>query len=170
MHRIIGNQRMRAAEWANMRFGTGLGEDDKFTALILEKDLEIQAVVYYTDWAPGNSIDVHLAAIPGRRWLTRPFLSAAFRYPFLELGVRRMGATIAANNADSLRWTKHCGFIQEGVKRKAGQNGIDLIIFGLLREECRFLDGPPPEIWSITDIRVPIHAPGSHTGKIPLLN
>lgn len=60
-----------------------------------------------------------------------------------------MGASIAASNADSLRWTRHCGFTHEGTKRKAGAGGEDILIFGLLKEECRFLSGPAPDIWSI---------------------
>lgn len=35
---------------------------------------------------------------------------------------------------------KRLGFVQEGVCRKA-LDGKDVIIFGMLRDECRFLNG-----------------------------
>ena len=113
------------------------------------RGLEIQAVVLYNQYVPENSIDLHIAAVPGKRWMTPSFLRATFRYPFLQLGVRQMGALVASDNADSLRLTRRVGFIQEGVARQAWADGIDVICFGMLRHECKWLDGPAPDIWSL---------------------
>ena len=111
--------------------------------------MDIYAVSLYTNFSPNSSIDLTVAAVGGRRWMTRDFLRATFFYPFEQLKVRRIGALVAANNADSLRITKHAGFTLEGIAREAWAPGIDIVCFGMLRHECRFLDGVTPKIWSI---------------------
>lgn len=148
--RIIANQKHRAALWARQNFpGHGLGEwGDNFTALLLEKDLEVRAAVFYNSFHPDDSVDMHVAAL-GRNWLNRPFLRAVFRYPFIQLNVRRVGALVSAENSPSLRFVRHLGFTQEGIAREAWGRGVDTICFGMLKRECRYLSGPEPEIWSI---------------------
>lgn len=174
--RIISGDNARAGAFARQHIGVDAFHGSDFTSLSLVKGLETQAVVLYNNWNPGNSIEVHLAAVPGKRWLTRPFLSAAFRYPFLELGVRRMTALIAADNEPSLRWTRHIGFVQEGIAREAWAEGVDIVIFGMLRSECKYLSGPPPEIWSAchrktfgpNSARSTSHHCGTITGQQPV--
>jgi len=149
MWRIISGQNEQAGKWARDLFGRqDFFADGSFTSLILERDLEIQSVVLYNQYVPGASIDLSIASVPGKRWMTPSFLRATFRYPFLELGVRRVGALVASDNAESLRLTRHAGFVQEGVAREAWAPGVDIVCFGMLKSECRFLDGPQPEIWS----------------------
>jgi RimJ/RimL family protein N-acetyltransferase len=147
MLRIWGDKRLEAAKWAQATQGVYIDPTDKFVALVLADDIAIKAAVFYNNWQPGNSVLMHIAAIPGRRWLTRPFLAAAFRYPFLQLGVRRVGGEILASNAPSLRFARHIGFVDEGIQREAGPGGQDVIAMGMLRRECRWLAGPPPQIW-----------------------
>jgi RimJ/RimL family protein N-acetyltransferase len=150
MHRIIANQRHRAARWAQEHFFAHRMEwGDNFAALLLEKDGAIRAATFFDRFYPRCSIDMHIAAVPGSRWMTRDFLRASFRYPFLQLGVRRLGANVAANNGASLRLAKHVGFVLEGVSRDEWAEGVDVLRFGMKRNECCFLDGEPPIIWRI---------------------
>lgn len=144
MIRVIGNEKQRALEWAAGRWGMTIDADEwgAYSAMILEKDGDIQAAVLFKGYLPKNSsIEVHLAAVSGGRWLTRPFLRAAFEYPFGQLGVRRITALIAADNLPSIRWTEHCGFTREGVVREGWSETVDLFVYGLLKRECRFLGG-----------------------------
>ena len=80
-----------------------------------------------------------IAAVEGR-WLIRPFLAAAFRIPFLEWEMRRVGASVAANNAKSMRFVEHLGFVQEGRIREGVGPNVDLLIYGMLKSECRYLE------------------------------
>jgi RimJ/RimL family protein N-acetyltransferase len=110
------------------------------TTLHHENSSGITAVVVYNQYIPPTSIDIHVVASPdGRRWLTRPFLVAVFRYPFEQLGVRRVTARIGANNHKAKRFLESLGFTHEGTIRQGWEPGIDLLIFGLLKGECRFL-------------------------------
>lgn len=138
-YRIIGNDRKRALEWALGQFPNPVpGDFDKASALILEKDCTIRAVVVYSHWYPATSVQISVASLGGR-WLTRPFLAAVFRNPFIEWDMRRVESHIAADNAQSIRFCEHLGFVQEGRLRQGSGPGIDTLIYGMLKSECRFL-------------------------------
>lgn len=138
MYRIIGDQRSRGLEWSVPRLNAGQGDWDRASCLILEKDGDITAVAVYNNWYPKNSVEISIAAVEGR-WLTRPFLSAVFSNPFIEWEMRRVGSSIAADNIRSIRFCEHLGFTQEGRIRQAAPNGQDLLLYGLLKSECRYL-------------------------------
>ncbi|MBB3947055.1 RimJ/RimL family protein N-acetyltransferase [Rhizobium skierniewicense] len=74
-----------------------------------------------------------------RRWITRELIIKVFCYPFLQLNYPRLNSFVSVNNADAIRFNEHFGFQREGVMRKAGDEGEDLIVYGMLREECRWL-------------------------------
>ena len=138
-YRIIGNQRERGKAWAIPRLNAGPGNWDGASALILEKDNDIIACVLYNRWYPATSVEISVASLEGRRWLTRPFLSAVFRFPFVEWGMRRVGASIAATNFTSIRFCEHLGFVREGCIRQGAADGNDLLLYGMLKNECRYL-------------------------------
>lgn len=139
-HRIIGNDRERGLAWAIPRLDAGIGHWDDASCLILEKDSEITAVAVYNRWYPKKSVEISIASVGGR-WLTRPFLAAVFGNPFVNWEMPRVGASIAEDNHKSIRFCGHLGFLQEGRIREAAPNGKDLILFGMLKNECRFLGG-----------------------------
>lgn len=118
------------------RMGGG-GPFREFTALGLVKDGELVAGVIYNLYT-GTSICMHVGAKPGRRWLTRGFLYAAFDYPFNELKCRRVTGLVPSKNSDARRFDRHLGFEFEGIMRHALADD-DLMIFGLLKENCRWL-------------------------------
>lgn len=137
-HRIIGNDRKRGLGWAIPRLEAGLGHWDTASCLILEKDGDITAVAVYNHFYPQNSVEISIASVGGR-WLTRPFLRLVFGNPFLEWGMRRVGSSIATDNHKSIRFCEHLGFKREGCLRQAAPNGQDLLLYGLLESECRYL-------------------------------
>ena len=104
----------------------------------LERDGELIAGVIYEGFT-GANVWMHVAAVPGRRWMNREFLRYAFSYPFDEMKVQRVSGWVEANNADALRFDKHLGFRQEAVLRGAGRGGVDVIIFVMTRKECRYV-------------------------------
>jgi hypothetical protein len=64
-------------------------------------------------------------------------IKRVLEYPFQVRDLRRISAEIDASNERSIRNAKKLGFVEEGRKRKAGKDGGDIIIVGMLREECR---------------------------------
>lgn len=84
-------------------------------------------------------MDISIAAIAGKSWLTRAFLRAAFGNPFLVWNMRRITLQIAADNARSIRFAEHLGFVREGCVRDGYAEGVDTLIYGMLKRECRFI-------------------------------
>ena len=106
----------------------------------LIKDDELIAGVMFDDYN-GSNMWMHVAAIPGRRWMTRDFLYATFAYPFLQLNIRRLSGWVEADNIDARKFDEHIGFKQEAVLKQAGRNGVDVIIYSMFKDDCRFIKG-----------------------------
>lgn len=136
--RIILDERDRLAAWAQARIAHVPSWGEWCEAIGLERDGELAAVVVYNLYSDCD-IAMHVAAVPGRRWMTREFLRVVFRYPFRQLGVRRVTGYVPEKNTDALRFDLHLGFVREGLMRNALPDD-NIIILGMLRDECRFLD------------------------------
>ncbi|WP_395138278.1 GNAT family N-acetyltransferase [Schlegelella aquatica] len=136
--RIILDDHLRVVRWVAPRI------DEEPEGLLpaigigLEQDGQLIAGVLYTRYT-GTSMEMHVAAIPGRRWLTREYLQTCFAYPFDMVGCRRVTGLVRASNYEARRFDEHLGFKQEGVLRKAAADGDDIIVYGMLREECRWI-------------------------------
>lgn len=72
-----------------------------------------------------------------RGWLSRGFLRVVFAYLWNQLNLRRVTGRIHDNNADAIEASQRLGFVCEGRLRQARPDGGDVLIYGLLREECR---------------------------------
>lgn len=135
--RTIWDQSAAVADWVGTRI-SGIPRWGDCAAIGLAEDDRLIAGVVYSRYFPGVMIDMSVAAEPGSRWVSRSFLRDVFRYPFVQLGLGRVQACIAADNAPSLRLCAGLGFQHEGTLRQAGEGGRDVLVFGLLRGECRW--------------------------------
>lgn len=135
--RLVLDDKARCGAWALERIAHVPSWGEWFEAIGLERDGDLLAVVVYNLWS-GADIAMHVAAMPGRRWMTRAFLRAVFRYPFVQLECQRVTGYVPASNADALRFDRHLGFVEEGRMREALPNGEDVIVLGLLKRECRW--------------------------------
>jgi RimJ/RimL family protein N-acetyltransferase len=78
----------------------------------------------------------HIAmAADNPKWATKSVIAALLKYPFLQLGCRRVTTYTASKNERALRFNRGIGFKQEGVMRW-GYGDDDCVIMGLLREEA----------------------------------
>ena len=98
-------------------------------------------VVIYDTFTTGDCL-FHTASDGAGRWVTKEFIIRAMAYPFHQLRQRRLTALVSEHNAASLRFTRHFGWKQEGVLREAGARGEDVILFGMLLSECRWIAPP----------------------------
>lgn len=110
-------------------------------AIGIEVDGETRAIFVY-DTFSATGCYVHISARRMRDWLPadpREVLTPIFAFPFLQCGYSRITTTISARNRPSLAFTKWIGGTREGLLRRACPDGSDLVVFGMLREECRWL-------------------------------
>ena len=97
---------------------------------------EIRFAAIYDDWSDVGCL-FHFASDGKPNWFTREMAIRCFAYPFMQCGLRRMSALISLYNRPAVQFTmRFGGWKHEGTLRKAGLDGEDLLLFGLLREDC----------------------------------
>ena len=101
-------------------------------------DKLIAGVVYYCYRHP--NIEMAVAAI-SPKWANKTTLKGFFDYPFNQLGCDRVTVLVDSDNEQVKRFDERLGFVYEGTLRKANPNG-DADIFGMLKEECRWIKPP----------------------------
>ena len=104
----------------------------------LERDGELIAGVVYEGYN-GTNVWMHVAAVPGAKWMTKEYLQYCFYYPFEELGCKRISGYVEASNEVARRFDEHLGFKQEAVLRGAATDGGDVILYVMRREDCRYV-------------------------------
>jgi len=138
--RYIYDRHDELVAWAEQRI-RGHNFRDDAVAIGHERDGIIVGVAVFDTFSP-NACLVGLASDGSRRWMTRAFAVRAMSYPFVQCGFRHIGCIVSSRNEASLRFTRGFGWTQEGVLREAGPEGEDMIMFGMLRRECRWLPMP----------------------------
>jgi len=111
-------------------FGGGVGFG-------IEKNGQIVCGMMFENFT-GRSIQGHLAKEPGAR-MTKAWLQAVFGYAFLQCKVNKFIAVVDSENAETLRFSRHVGFVDEFCIKDAGPKG-DFHIFTMTRQQCRFLE------------------------------
>lgn len=118
----------------------GEKEFEGYSAIGLERDGELIAGVLF-EQHNGPNVMMHVASDGSRHWMTPAYMAACFKYPFLCLNVNRVSGLVRADNLDAQRFDEALGFNKEGVLREAASDGTDLVLYGMLKRECRYLDG-----------------------------
>jgi hypothetical protein len=96
------------------------------------------AVVGVLTLEPRNWFDWHWScAITDPRVLSRRLLKTIFRTAFTR--ATRLSALIEPSNERALAQVKRLGFWPEGFCRLAIEGKRDAVMFGMLRQECRWL-------------------------------
>lgn len=97
----------------------------------------IAGVVY--EGFNGHNVWMHVAAEPGKKWLTRAYLAACFAYPFVQCGVSRISGYVEASNVEARRFDEHIGFKREAVLRGAASDGGDVNLYVMRIEDCKYV-------------------------------
>lgn len=140
MKRLVTNDRVRVGAWVAQRIGRGTPWVEE-AALGLENDAgELVAGVVLSDYRARASGSLHCAGV-GKYWLNREFLFAVFDYVFNQLDLKVLLNTVAGSNADSIRFTRHIGFSEVHRVPRGWDGEVDMILFQLCRDECRWLSG-----------------------------
>lgn len=89
-----------------------------------------------------RGIDCQMSVAAETPAVWRPHvLRAVFQYVFVQIGCVRCTATTRKTNMKARSFLEGLGFKLEGNLRKGFDGVKDSLIYGLLAEECRFLEG-----------------------------
>lgn len=136
MKEVVYSPTEEMLTWATARGGIKFRDD---AAVIgVRSDEGLHGVVVFDSFTT-TGCWVSVVSDRGRKWITRELIIKVFAYPFIQLGYPRLNSFVSVNNADAIRFNEHFGFQREGVLREAGEKGEDLIVYGMLRRECRWL-------------------------------
>lgn len=107
-------------------------------AIGIRDESGIRAVVVYDSFTT-TGCWVHVVSDGSKHWMTKEFILTAFAYPFEQLNYPRINSLVSVNNREAVEFNENFGWTREGIMREAGEDGEDLIAFGMLRRECRYL-------------------------------
>ena len=138
MKRIIWDESDRVIKWTANKLGEKPFQ--RAVGIGLEYECELIAGVVFADHDENNVL-MHVASNGTRHWMTPAYLAFCFRYPFIALKCERITGLVRSTNFDAQRFDEHLGFVREGQLRRACADGTDMIVYGMLKEECRFLTG-----------------------------
>ena len=133
---VISNQNERVA--AFIAQANGIRQMPPCTTLGLLEEDTLLAGVAYTDYTKCN-LFLHVAAVPGARWMTRRFLHVVFHYPFVFLGCNRITASVEESNERARKFDEHLGFTLEAKLQGAARDGGDIFLYKMTKYDCRFL-------------------------------
>ena len=137
MRQIVYDQPARLIAWAEQQIPHCRFRPDA-KAIGLVCDEKVRAAAVY-DTFTTTSCFMHLASDGSKTWASREFLIRIFAYPFIQLGYGRVSGAVSELNAASMNIVERFGGVLEGIQRRAGPMGEDLLLFGMLRQECRVL-------------------------------
>lgn len=137
--RLVTDDHLRVMCWVAPRVGESVERLVPGVAVGVEQDGELIAGAVYTRITWANA-DFHMAGTAGKPWATRKFFRAVVDLAFKTLDLPRVTAFMRADNIPVLRLAKHMGFTYEGTLRQACQDGADLLVYGLLKTECRWAE------------------------------
>lgn len=123
--------------WVAERTGGMWIAQSSSTVGLVDDEKGLIAGVIYQDFN-GANISMHVAAMPGARWMTREFLWAVFHYPFEQLNCKRVTGLVADTNLAARRFDEHLGFSLEATLKDAHPEG-DLLVYAMHKQDCRWL-------------------------------
>lgn len=83
--------------------------------------------------------ELTIATDGSKRWASRRALRLIFGIPFMQWKMRRVSGLVRANNSEAIDMAERLGGTLEGRARCAFDGDIDGLIYGMLREECRWV-------------------------------
>lgn len=138
MRRIVFNESDRVGTWVMAQNdavwlpgqGNCIGVEDSAGRLI--------AGIAFDNYNVAST-QIHVAALPGKNWISKELLWQVFSYPFHRLQVKKLIGLVGSTNEEALRFDLSLGFQLEATLKDAYPDG-DLLILSMTQDQCRWLD------------------------------
>lgn len=114
----------------------GLGLYPPYAGLLVQSEAGVHGAVVISHF-DGRNAEITTA---GQDYWTAGTVREVLRYVFDALACERLSASCERGNKRCIAALKAVGFKREGCRR-ASDKKRDLILFGMLRAECRWLKG-----------------------------
>ena len=91
------------------------------------------------NWENNKMVNCQAFAVGSPNWVHPGVLYYMFAVPFYIFGVNRITLTAIENNKPSITWINDLGFTYEGSLRMAVEGKYDKHLYGMLKDECKWL-------------------------------
>ncbi len=135
--KIISGRMPWLVEWVSRGLGepnTDWAGTNYYTVAFYYYEKLVGGLVYH-DLRPGCDVWWTIFTTD-KKWCNRKTLSFVFHLAFDVFKCRRVSVGVSRNNLASLSLVKRLGFKFEGYLRGYRDNGEDVILFGMLENEC----------------------------------
>lgn len=140
--RVVEGQKEAIALWVLDRLPAVNNLPGGYEAIGFVRGDDVVGGVVYTSYSPampsGGDIQIWGAGETG--WLSRRSLFVIFAYPFQQLKCHRVTAIVAKKNRRSRKMVEDIGFRLEGVLRQGTAPRHDAMIYGMLADECKWVN------------------------------
>jgi hypothetical protein len=116
--------------------GTGYNPTTDQCISRITRDGQFLGGTIYTGYN-GAVIWGHFAGVDG--WLSPELVWVSFDYPFMQLKVNQILATVSSENAKALSLVRKLGFKQLYKIKDGAPNGAALILFSMSKANCKWL-------------------------------
>jgi L-amino acid N-acyltransferase YncA len=129
-------------DWKALKMDIPLTSDTG--GMVLEKDGKIVAAGVFDGWTY-NAVFMHMMTTNMREVMRSGFLNEVFDYIFTTTGKKKAVGLIPSNHKPSLRLAKRFGFAEKARIEDGFDEGNDLVILELKRENCPYWTGAEHE-------------------------
>lgn len=137
---LLVGQREVVAKWLLDRIRDNVNVNSDFNAIGVVRDGGLIGAVLYHCYRRSDAVadlEIVIAGEPG--WLSRDRLNKFFHYPYVDLGCTRTTVVVSKKNRRARKLAERLGYRLEGQIRKAMQDGADAMVYGMLKQECRWI-------------------------------
>lgn len=106
---------------------------------ILKGDALVGVVVFNNYRAEIGDIELNIIS-PDGHWGSRTLFATIADYVFNQLKCERISVTLPEHAKRNRDAAEKAGFTVEGTRRRGFPGGSDAIMYGLLKEDCRWLE------------------------------
>lgn len=136
MSTLLFDQKDRVGAWVAQQVGQDTGWGG-FYALGVEMGGEVVAGVVFNNYNAVNAT-AHIAiAKPCKA--AREMIRHAFRYAFVECGLKRLTGMVPVSEPKTIAFDQHLGFEPEFIMKSAAFDGGDLQVLVMWPDKCRWL-------------------------------
>ena len=130
-----------AAEILNKEIGVQPSADQQAILWANPETKVIEWCIGFTAFI-GKTCQIHVVNF-NKKYTPRKLLWATFDYPFRQLGLESLIGIVNSNNEQAMKYDQNLGFKE--VHRFVGlhDDGGDIVVFELKKDECRFIKELP---------------------------
>lgn len=138
---IVGGQREAVALWMLPHLGDVVELPGGYEAIGVARGGRLVGGCLYSNYVPchGGGGNIQIWAVGETGWVSRRVIRVMLGYPFDQLQCHRITALAKKSNRASRALLEGLGFVVEGKIRRGFDMRNDMMVYGLLRAECRWI-------------------------------